>query len=70
MKTTKSTLPRPLPATASVPEAGRIFFGANRARSYRLAQQGAIVTLEMPTKAKIALLHPTAIKLGIDPKVA
>ena len=64
----KSTLPRPLPATASVPEAGKLLFGANRAKSYRLARQGVIATLNAGTKSKIALVHVTAKKLGLDPE--
>jgi hypothetical protein len=51
-------LPRPLPATASIPSAGRLFYGAGRERSYRLAKAGAIVTLDAGPRTKIALLHP------------
>jgi hypothetical protein len=60
------TLPKPLPATASIPEAGRIFFDAGREKSYRLARDGAIVTLDAGRRLKIALLHATARKLGVD----
>jgi hypothetical protein len=62
-----SALPKPLPATGSIPEAGRLFFQAGRERSYRLARAGAIVTLDTGSRSKIALLHATARKLGIDP---
>lgn len=61
------TLPKPLPVTGSIPEAGRIFFGAGREKSYRLAKAQAIVTLETGTRSKVALLHATARKLGFDP---
>jgi len=60
-------LPKPLPPTGSIPAAGKMFFGAGRERSYRLARAGAIVTLETGARSKIALLHVTARKLGIDP---
>jgi hypothetical protein len=63
----KSPLPLPLPATSTIPEAGRMFFGAGRERSYRLARQGAIVTMKDGSKSMVALLHATARKLGIDP---
>jgi len=62
------TLSKPLPVTASIPEAGRLFFKAGREKSYRLAKAGAIVTLDTGSRSKIALLHATARKLGIDPK--
>ena len=60
-------LPKPLPVTGSIPEAGKIFFNAGRERSYRLAKAGAIVTLETGLRSKTALMHATARKLGIDP---
>jgi hypothetical protein len=59
-------LPRPLPPTASVPVAGRLFYGANRERSYRLAKAGAIVTMDVGARSKIALLHATARLLKVD----
>jgi hypothetical protein len=61
------TVPRPLPPTGTIPEAGRIFFDADRGKSYRLARQGLIVTKDIGTRGKIALLHPTAKLLGIEP---
>ena len=60
-------LPRPLPVTGSIPEAGRLFFKAGREKSYRLAKSGAILTLATGTRSKVALMHATARKLGIDP---
>ena len=60
-------LPRPLPVTATIPDAGKIFFDAGRERSYRLARAGAIVTLDTGSRSKVALMHATARKLGIDP---
>jgi hypothetical protein len=60
-------LKKPLPVTASIPEAGRMFFGAGREKSYRLANAGAIVTLDAGKRLKVALLHATARKLGLDP---
>ena len=60
-------LPKPLPATASIPQAGAIFFGAGREKSYRLARAGAIVTIETGSRSKVALLHATARKLGLEP---
>ena len=60
-------LPKPLPATGSIPDAGRMFFDAGREKSYRLARAGAIVTLDVGPRSKIALLHATARKLGLDP---
>jgi hypothetical protein len=61
------TLPKPLPATASIPFAGRLFYDAGKEKSYRLAKAGAIVTLDTGTRSKVALMHATARKLGIDP---
>lgn len=61
-------LPRPLPVTGSIPDAGRMFFDAGREKSYRLARAGAIVTLDTGSRSKVALLHATARKLGIDPQ--
>jgi hypothetical protein len=60
-------LPKPLPATDTIPNAGRIFYGAGRERSYRLAKAGAIITLDTGPRGKVALLHATARMLGIDP---
>jgi hypothetical protein len=62
-----SKIGKPLPPTGSIPEAGRLFFRANRAKSYALARAGAIVTLDTGSRAKAALLHETARKVGIDP---
>jgi hypothetical protein len=59
-------LPKPLPVTAPVPEAGRIFYDANKAKSYRLAKAGAIVTLPTGGRSMVALMHATARKLGIQ----
>jgi hypothetical protein len=66
MKPTK-VLQKPLPPTASIPEAGRLFYGAGKERSYRLAKAGAIVTLPTGPRSKVALLHATARKVGVDP---
>jgi hypothetical protein len=60
-------LPKPLPATSSIPEAGRIFYDADRQKSYRLAKAGAIVTMSTGPRGMVALLHATARKLGIEP---
>jgi hypothetical protein len=66
-KNAPAMLPKPLPVTGSVPEAGRLFFRAGREKSYRLAKAGAIVTLDTGKRSMVALLHATARKLGIDP---
>ena len=67
-KTTSTALPKPLPVTGSIPEAGKLFFKAGKEKSYRLAKAGAIVTLETGARSKVALLHATARRLGIiDP---
>jgi hypothetical protein len=63
----KTSIPSPLPATGTIPEAGKIFFNAGRERSYRLAKSGAIPVLETGTRGKLALLHVLARRLGIDP---
>ena len=62
-----NSLPKPLPVTGSVPEAGRLFFKAGREKSYRLAKTGLIVTMKTGPRGMVALLHATARKLGIDP---
>jgi hypothetical protein len=56
-----------LPATASVPEAGKLFFGCGREKAYRLAKAGVIETIKTGPKGVLALMHVTARKLGIDP---
>jgi len=66
-KNASATLPKPLPATGSVPFAGKVFYGAGREKSYRLAKAGAIITLDIGKRSKVALLHATARKLGLDP---
>jgi hypothetical protein len=69
MATVKNAMPTPLPVTGSVPLAGRIFFDANRGKSYRLARGPDPVIPTIPTgpRGKIALLHVLARRLGIDP---
>jgi len=64
-----SAVPVPLPVTGSVPLAGRIFFDADRGKSYRLARGPDPVIPTIPTgpRGKIALLHVLARRLGIDP---
>jgi hypothetical protein len=69
VKNVPVTLPKPLPATASIPFAGRVFYGAGKEKSYRLAKAGAIETLSIGKKLKVALMHATARKLGIDASV-
>jgi len=66
-KTAPAALPSPLPATDTIPAAGALFFGAGKEKSYRLAKAGAIVTLDTGSRSKVALMHATARKLGIDP---
>jgi hypothetical protein len=61
------TLPASLPITDTIPNAGRLFYGAGKEKSYRLAKAGAIVTLDTGARSKVALMHATARKLGIDP---
>jgi hypothetical protein len=65
----KKAPPVSLPPTGSVPLAGRLFFRANREKSYRLARgpNAAIVTIPTGEKGKVALLHEQARRLGIDP---
>jgi hypothetical protein len=60
-------LPIPLPVTGTVPEAGKLFFNAGREKSYRLARQNVIPTLDNGSRVKIALLHVLARQLGVDP---
>jgi hypothetical protein len=64
-------LPKPLPVTGSIPYAAEIFYGVDpkkqRGKGYRLAKAGAIVTIEAGPRSKIALIHATARKLGVDP---
>ena len=64
---TKVKIPDPLPATGTIPQAGRIFFNAGRERSYRLAKAGVIPVLEAGPRGKIALLHVLPRKLGLNP---
>jgi hypothetical protein len=66
-KAMSAALPKPLPITDTIPNAGRIFYGAGKEKSYRLAKAGAIVTLDTGARSKVALMHATARKLGIDP---
>jgi hypothetical protein len=66
-KTKPVALEKPFPATDTIPNAGKVFFGANRGQSYRLAKAGAIVTMETGPRSKVALMHVTARKLGLDP---
>lgn len=67
LKTAQAALPSPLPATDTIPAAGALFFGAGKEKSYRLAKAGAIVTMETGTRSRVALMHVTARKLGLDP---
>jgi hypothetical protein len=60
-------LPTPLPVTGTVPFAGQIFFGAGPEKSWRLARQNVIPTIDNGTRGKIALLHVLARRLGVDP---
>ena len=62
-----TTLPIPLPVTGTVPEAGKLFFNAGRERSYRLARQKVIPTVDNGSRGKIALFHVLARQLGVDP---
>lgn len=55
-----------MPATASVPEAGRLFFNAGKEKSYRLAKAGVIATIKTGPKGMLALMHVTARKLGVE----
>ena len=66
-KTKLETPPKPLPPTDTIPNAGAFFYGAGKEKSYRLAKAGAIVTLETGPRSKVALMHATARKLGINP---
>jgi hypothetical protein len=65
-KANKGALPSPLPATDTVPNAGRLFYKAGKEKSYRLAKAGAIVTLKTGERSMVALMHATARKLGIE----
>jgi hypothetical protein len=60
-------LPSPLPVTGTVPQAGKLFFNAGRGKSYRLARQKIIPTLDNGLRGKIALLHVLARQCGVDP---
>jgi len=62
-----TTLPIPLPVTGTVPEAGKLFFNAGREKSYRLARQKVIPTVDNGSRGKIALFHVLARQLGLDP---
>jgi hypothetical protein len=65
----KDAAPLSLPATDSVPTAGRLFYDWGREKSYRQARgpKAAIVTMPTGEKGKVALLHEQARRLGIDP---
>jgi len=63
----QGTLPIPLPVTGTVPEAGKLFFNAGREKSYRLARQKVIPTVDNGSRGKIALFHVLARQLGVDP---
>jgi len=62
-----TALPIPLPVTGTVPEAGKLFFNAGREKSYRLARQRVIPTVDHGSRGKIALFHVLARQLGVDP---
>jgi hypothetical protein len=59
----------PLPVTDTIPAAGKLFYGANRGKSYRMArgENPAIPTVAVGPKLKLALMHVLARRLGVDP---
>jgi hypothetical protein len=60
-------LSKPYPATAEIPDAGLTLFGANWGRSYALARANVIVTITAGKRRKLALMHATCARLGINP---
>jgi hypothetical protein len=57
-----------MPITGPIPEAGRIFFGAGKEASYRLARKGIIPTIETGTRNKLALMRVLQQRLTRDPE--
>src|SRR5215813_6055420 len=58
-KTTSATLPKPLPVTGSIPEAGALFFGAGKEKSYRLAKaRASTYAAQRATEDRYALHSP------------
>jgi hypothetical protein len=62
------SLPEPLPATCTVPEAGRHFFGVDKPGAYRLARKGIIPVLKTGNRNMVALPRVLAARLTHDPQ--
>jgi hypothetical protein len=60
-------LEKPYPPTAEIPDAGLTLFEADWNKSYALARREIIVTIATGKRRKLALMHPTCAKLGVDP---
>jgi hypothetical protein len=67
MRRQAKKLKRPYPATAEIPDIGLTLFGADWAKSYRLARAGVIETIAAGPRRRLAAIHPTCAKLGIKP---
>jgi len=67
MRRKAQRLQKPYPATAPIPDVGLTLFDVDWHKAYQLADRGIIETIETGTRSKLALVHKTARKLGIDP---
>jgi hypothetical protein len=67
MRRKAQKLRKPYPPTAEIPDAGLSLFGADWAKSYALARCGVIITIATGKRRKLALMHPTCAKIGINP---
>jgi hypothetical protein len=67
MRRKAQRLSKPYPPVAEIPDAGLTLFEADWEESYRLARNEVIVTINLGTRRKKALMIPTCAKLGIDP---
>jgi hypothetical protein len=66
----RKSLPEPLPATCTVPEAGQHFFGVDKPGAYRLVRKGIIPVLKTGTRNMVALPRVLAARLSNDPDTA
>jgi hypothetical protein len=67
MRRKPQKLRKPYPPIAEIVDAGFTLFGAGWAESYRLARNGAIITLKTGARRMKALMYPTCEKLGDNP---
>jgi hypothetical protein len=64
-KSESRVLPQPLPVTGSIVQAGKLFFDADKSKSYRLKNAGVIPTVRTGPRSERALLHVLARQLGV-----